>query len=388
MRIQAGVDANINNVLDAGEVSSTAYVCNGLAAPAGGATATQPLNDTGIIAAQCYQAGSNVLAACSGAGALSLSNRQDGGSGRDVDSSTNSAADGKLGFNFTKLSAAGADLAPGAPAWDCVRDNTTGLVWENKAAAGLRAGTNNYTNLNNAAATDTSGFVAAVNAATLCGASDWRLPNISELQSLVDYSVATVTPRIDETWFPNTPYNEYWTSTPDALVAANAWFVDLIGGLQRKARTSVSAVRLVRGAQSTPALVASANGQEVRDNRTGLVWRRCVEGMNWNGSTCAGAALTFTHEAALQHAQTQGTVTGLAWRVPNAKEVSSIADRTATNPAIDATAFPGTPLTSVWSSTPVVADPSLVWVNAFSIGVLNNGGRSSAVTVRLVRNGP
>jgi hypothetical protein len=33
---------------------------------------------------------------------------------------------------------------------------------------------------------------------------------------------------------------------------------------------------------------ASADGQEIADNKTNLVWRRCAEGMSWKVRTCVG----------------------------------------------------------------------------------------------------
>lgn len=46
------------------------------------------------------------------------------------------------------------------------------------------------------------------------GHSDWRMPNIAELWSLLYYiSSVPTSPLIDPTYFPNTAYNYYWTST-------------------------------------------------------------------------------------------------------------------------------------------------------------------------------
>ena len=64
---------------------------------------TSILNDTGITSSQCYQAGSDVLVDCGSAGALALNNAQDGMTGRDANTATNSNTDGKLGFSFTSV---------------------------------------------------------------------------------------------------------------------------------------------------------------------------------------------------------------------------------------------------------------------------------------------
>jgi len=54
---------------------------------------------------------------------------------------------------------------------------------------------------------------------------EWRIPNIKELNSLVDYSCNL--PATNEVAFPNTPENvAVWTSTPDAKNISSNWFVD------------------------------------------------------------------------------------------------------------------------------------------------------------------
>lgn len=135
--------------------------------------------------------------------------------------------------------------------------------------------------------------------------------------------------------------------------------------------------------------MVSADGSEVTDQKTGLIWRRCSEGMNWDGATCAGTALTFTHEAALQHAATQANSTGVAWRLPNVKELSSIADRSRSNPAIDPTAFPATPAISFWSASPkpYLGISDYAWRVNFISGTVYGVYRVDSYSVRLVRNG-
>lgn len=54
-------------------------------------------------------------------------------------------------------------------------------------------------------------------ALVLDGQSDWRLPSLQELYSLVDFSVAGVQPYVDATAFANTPFGMFWTSTQGPL---------------------------------------------------------------------------------------------------------------------------------------------------------------------------
>ena len=123
------------------------------------------------------------------------------------------------------------------------------------------------------------------------------------------------------------------------------------------------------------------DGSEVTDNTTGLVWRRCPEGMSWIDNTCTGPATKYTHQAALQRAQTQ---TG--WRLPNIKELSTIVDPIRANPGIDPTAFPATPPDRFWSSSPYAGDSNSAWNVFFFNGTTYMSDRNvSNLYVRLVR---
>lgn len=136
-------------------------------------------------------------------------------------------------------------------------------------------------------------------------------------------------------------------------------------------------------AQAQARFSYSADGTEVTDSTTGLIWQRCSAGQSWSSGTvtCNGTAATYTHEAALSFAKTQ---TG--WRLPNVKELSSITDKTRINPAIDVTAFPATPASWFWTSTPYAEAGSSAWHVGFSDGgVYSHYGRNHTLYVRLVR---
>jgi PKD repeat protein len=257
------------------------------------AVATGKLNDTGITARQCYSAGTNVLFLCSSAAALALSDTQDGMQGRDVAVATNSDADGKLGFSFTKIGASGETLPASAAAWSCVKDNVTGLMWEVKTNdGGLRDWTKTYTNYDDTsrqqvfvqhfstsdpflvistgtlnptqaqidAATNSEGFKNAVNAISLCGATDWRLPTVEELEGIVDYGADG--PKIDASWFPNTGRGSFRSSSdyvgdpiitsffPLTFLIGQSWYVNFDDGAVNSAqRGSRFYLRLVRASQ-------------------------------------------------------------------------------------------------------------------------------------------
>jgi hypothetical protein len=139
------------------------------------------------------------------------------------------------------------------------------------------------------------------------------------------------------------------------------------------------------------------NGQEVVDNKTGLTWRRCAEGMvvSTDLSNCQGTATVALHEDALNIART-ANVAAVGWRLPNVKELNSILNRDLQGATIDAVAFPSTlqgTFDYFWSSTPDTTAIRALTIsfNSDKIGVhslIRRNDNSGAVFtgyVRLVR---
>lgn len=239
------------------------------------------LNDTGIT--KCSNYTQNGMS-CPAAGFP----RQDAEYGRDK--TLNNNADGRAGFNFTKLDANGRVLPASATAWNCVRDNVTGLVWEKKPNGdgkdgnqGLHDADDEYSwystdASNNGGSTgyregstdacygrdggrpetwcNTEAYVRRVNAQGWCGAKDWRLPTRQELLGLVDMSVPPPGPTIDRRYFPDTVTWKYWSSSSLAYLSGGSVHVNSSvcvnfwdGELGSAFRSDALAVRLVRGGQ-------------------------------------------------------------------------------------------------------------------------------------------
>ena len=72
----------------------------------------------------------------------------------------------------------------------------------------------------------------------------------------------------------------------------------------------VMSLAAVAPAQAQSRYAYSADGAEVTDAQTGLIWRRCTVGQTWVNSTCTGGLTVFRHEEALAHAMTQS---GCQW---------------------------------------------------------------------------
>jgi len=80
----------------------------------------------------------------------------------------------------------------------------------------------------------------------LVGRTDWRLPNIRELQSIVDYG-SHPSPMIDTTYFPGTKSSDYWSSSTNVNGTFYVWRVDFRRGcVDYDARTLFKYVRCVR----------------------------------------------------------------------------------------------------------------------------------------------
>ena len=112
-------------------------------------------------------------------------------------------------------------------------DNRTGLMWITDS------GGVNYT---------WGDALAICEDLTFANYSDWRLPNVRELMSIVDYSTSTA-PTINLTYFPGTQASFYWSSTSYAPDAESALGIDFSAGYVGSDDKVLSSnyVRCVRG---------------------------------------------------------------------------------------------------------------------------------------------
>jgi hypothetical protein len=186
---------------------------------------------------------------------------------------------------YTKISNSGAFLpdtallGSGENEWACTKDNKTGLIWEIKTLDGLRDKKKFYSNFfwndsnnfnsneaNYGLYNNSDVFIKSVNKQSLCGFTNWRLPTMNELKSLVacsngEYksssgsctkltsisnSNSIINSNINSTYFPNTLRYDYWSSTNYELSNSMAKYVDFKYGLSgSKGKKSNSLIRLV-----------------------------------------------------------------------------------------------------------------------------------------------
>jgi len=247
------------------------------------------------------------------------------------------------------------DLEPGV-AWPTprftdlgdgtVKDNLTGLEWV-QAPHSLSE---------NAGRTNWDSAVDFCNNLVYAGHSDWRLPSVKELESLVNYGNYNLALPAGH------PFTDvqggYWSGTSDASATEGiwtnlAWFVSMFDGyvecyFKKDALGIFFCVWPVRGGQvDTPATVPNTGqttsyrtGDDgdletgvawpdprftdltagtVKDNLTGLEWVQAPHSLSGNaGSTNWDSAIDFCNNLAYAgHSD---------WRLPSRKELMSLVD--------------------------------------------------------------
>lgn len=146
--------------------------------------------------------------------------------------------------------------------------------------------------------------------------------------------------------------------------------------------------------QTAPDSRFTDNGDgTVSDSVTGMMWQKCIEGVS--GNTCeAGQELVFTWQGALQRAVSENTATSLGfndWRLPNIKELATLAELSCHSPAINLSVFPNTPSdievnsSLTWSSSPTTVK-AFAWGVQLIEGDVSMANKNNTGFVRLVRN--
>lgn len=181
---------------------------------------------------------------------------------------------------------------------------------------------------------DVTALAGTVNFA---GHSDWRVPAMRELRTIVDLS--RVAPAIDTTTFPSTLATDAVLSNNDfstGNLEHSLWCARFDSGAGdgcssssglQSPRVPAYQVRLVRG-EPAAALTASASDYvdhgdgTVTHTPTGLMWQRCPKGQTFNGTSCTGTAATYAWNDA---ATLTDNLAGHGdWRLPSAAEINLI----------------------------------------------------------------
>lgn len=253
--------------------------------------------------------------------------------------------------SFTSTFGEDSDYAINPPSYTVFRngtviDNITSHVWQQK-------------NDNLTRTWDDAGSYCAN--LTLGGQSEWRLPTLRELSSLLKLSPTTwpgIIPRIDTVAFPDTESYLYWTSETAADEMSAAWSLSFRDGFAyRFPKTAYVKVRCVSGQESSSPSFTDNGDSTVSDNVTGLMWQQDD-----------GRKQSF--DEALNYCEDLSLGGYNDWRLPNYKELESISDKTKFKSALDKTYFRGNHSDYSWTSTTYVLDPSKAYLFSGDLGLV------------------
>ena len=298
-----------------------------------------------------------------------------------------------------------------------ITDNLTGLMWAKDAGAptvgSCAGGPMMWT-----AALD---YVACLNNNSYLGYSDWRLPNVNELESLINAGESNLSAWLASHGFINVVPFHYWSSTTSSNVVWEArvgWIISMWDGLMSDDLKSYSYyIWPVRGTTSgvarlwktgqtisyypgddgaiqagvawpTPRFTNEGDAT-VKDNLSGLIWTKDA---NAPGPASCNPATSKTWLEALEYVACLNTNRYLGfndWRLPNRKEFFSLIDYSNYVPALPN----GHPFMNVqsnswfWSSTTDVSLGYYAWDLEMGSGRLPYIDKTISLFVWPVRGG-
>ncbi len=280
-----------------------------------------------------------------------------------------------------------------------VTDNLTGLMWAKDANLG---GAMNWNS-----AIDYANNLSLGSAESGASYTDWRLPNIKELKSLLDLGNTEFVLPSDHP-FLNVQTKPYWSSTTRAYDTGYALTVYFSPGfVYREQKTYIyNYVLPVRDGNTDPLVPVAKTGQTtsyrtgddgdlqkgvawpsprftdngdgtVKDNLTGLMWAKDA---NLGGSMYWNSAINYANNLTLGSDGCGVSYTD--WRLPNVNELQSLLDLGNAEPAlssghpfINVQTYPPKPI--YWSSTTVAIRTYEAW--RVDVGEFYSGSASKNV---------
>ncbi len=203
----------------------------------------------------------------------------------------------------------------------------------------------------------------------------WRLPEIRELESIINYGLVEQSiPVLSGGDRPEK--NCLWSLTsrvfPSLVAMALCTHDNQVLISNKDEKQNVSAVS---GPAWKSANFTAYGNYMVLDNNTGLVWQ-------------ATESRPMTWQQSLAYCQALELGGFKDWRLPTIRELATLAVISPAGPAIDAAFFPGCRPEAYWSGTTCAGYPAFAWYVDFNDGLRKNSGfKKHRYFVRAVRGG-
>jgi hypothetical protein len=277
-----------------------------------------------------------------------------------------------------------------------ITDNLTGLIWAPDAnlMKTRDPGWDNDSTAGDGAVIwqHALDYVTKLNSESYLGHQNWRLPNVNELESLVNAEQANNVTWLNSKGFTNFAPTSYWSSTTCSYNTDYAWVVYMYDGYINPdlksspiyyvwpvsagecGSPSDSVICLPKTGQTTsyyngddgalergiawpnprftnPDGTIPVSGDVIVDQLTGLMWTK-------NANT--GGYMTWQQALDYVKSLNIGGYTG--WRLPNRKELRSIVDYSRYNSALpQGNPFTNVQIGSYWSSTTEASRTGIAW---------------------------
>lgn len=271
-------------------------------------------------------------------------------------------------------------------------DTVHGLTW--KTCAQGQSGANcgggavlpiNWTNANGNNPGSCSELNTINGGKGYAGITNWRIPKIRELASLLHYSN---NPHINTSGFPGTfTGSNYWSSSIN-FQEVNENFIANFSNINLSIDSNgfalLNNLRCVSGNPiPAPSFTDNGNGT-VTDSNTGLLWLKCTIGLS--GPACADPPAIFSDldwNAAINNCEALNFAGRTNWRLPNVNELLSILDHSAGGPTLVHPIFPNTD-NVYWSSTTYDNNKLFKLVVIFGNGKMAPMSKDSLIRARCV----
>jgi len=252
-----------------------------------------------------------------------------------------------------------------------VVDNNTGLTWEKSPSSSTYTWANRATHCNE------------LNSSNYGGKSNWRVPNPSELLTIVDNSRYNPATNSNFTNMPTDSSVLFWTSAEYKGDTSYAYVFNPYYGHYYCSpsypylKTRTYKVLCVSGDEMQPATSSDFTTQTisgevvVKDSTTGLMWQKeYVTGKTWQ------QALKYCEDS---------TYAGYSdWRLPNKNELASLLDPGKSGAPYSN--FPDMPSDWFWSSSTSYYNTNIAWGVHFNDGGVSYYYKTYNYYVRCVRN--